>query len=365
MKLIAKEEKLKVEEKAFFAMARGVEGSMRDALSLLDQLIAFSEGDIGEKEVNAVLGMVDEEILFALVEAMIKEDSLSGLKLVDTVISQGKDIRLFATNLIQHFRNMMMLRVGGEAVGLVELPEDSIKRMENHCKHFSLEEMEEAINTLSQTAEALKWTESGRIPLELAVIKLTKMKTVPAVPEGNPKTNPVEPEPAPVREIVPEKNPPENEPIPVSEVVPGNSPAEKDEGTALSLEKVKEKWPRVLECIRDKKITAEAYLREGRPTKVSEKMLTVTFSADFKFHKESIERNDIRRVIEGVLRDVFRHDLRIHPVLERSSSSPRNNTAPTEAKTGEDELNRLLDKEPIIKAALDTFGAKVAEVKKI
>jgi DNA polymerase-3 subunit gamma/tau len=365
LKLITKEEKLKVEEKAFFAIARGVEGSMRDALSLLDQLISFSEGNIREEEVNAVLGMVDEEILFALVEAIVKEDTLSSLKLVDKVISQGKDLRLFSTNLIQHFRNMMMLRVGGEAAGLVELPEDSIKRMKTHCNHFSLEEIEEAMNTLSQTAEALRWTESARIPLELAVIKLTKMKTVPAIPAGDPEKNPSQEVPAPVtiRKVVPEKNPPGNEPV--SGTAPENSPAEKGSGETLSLEKVKEQWSRVLECIKEKKITAEAFLREGEPTKVSEKILTVTFPPAFNFHKEVVEKNETRRVIEGVLRDVFRHDLMIHPVLDRSSSPPENNSVQTGAKNGEDELNRILDKEPVMKAALDTFGAKVVEVKKI
>ncbi len=367
LKLITREEKLEVEEKAFFAIARGVEGSMRDALSLLDQLISFSEGNIREEEVNAVLGMVDEEILFALVEAMVKEDTLGGLKIVDEVISQGKDLRLFSTDLLRHFRNLMMLRVGGEAVGLVELPEDSIKRMETHCSHFSLEEIEEAMNTLSRTAEALRWTESARIPLELAVIKLTKMKTVPAVPEGDSAKDPAQEEPAAVtvREVVPAKNPPENEPAPVSGTAPGNSPAEKGSGETLSLEKVKEQWSRVLESIREKKITAEAFLREGEPTKVSEKMLTVTFPAAFNFHKEGVERNETRRVIEGVLHDVFRHDLRLHPVLDRSSSPRGNNNAQTEAKNREDELNGILDKEPMMKAALDTFGAKVVEVKKI
>lgn len=348
LKQIAREEKLKVDEKAFFAIARGVEGSMRDALSLLDQLISFSEGNIRGEEVNAVLGMVDEDLFFALVEAMIKGDTLSGIKLIDTVIGQGKDLRLFSTNLIEHFRNMMMFKVGGEAIELVDLPEDSLERLKKQSGHFNMQEIEEAITILSRTAESLKWTESGRIPLELAVIKLTKIKTPPAIPEA----------------VGEKKNPPEGEPVSASGIVPENSSAKKNDGNALSLEKVKEEWPRVLACIKEKKITAEAYLREGEPTKVSEKMLTVTFPAEFNFHKESVERNETRRIIEGVLRDVFQHDLMIHPILERSPSTGRKKTAQAEAQSGEDALTGLLDKEPIIKAALDTFGAKIVEVKK-
>ncbi len=366
LKLIVREEKLQVEEKAFFAIARGVEGSMRDALSLLDQLISFSEGKIRVEEVNAVLGMVDEETFFSLVEAMIAGNTLSGIKLIDTVISQGKDLRLFSTNLMEHFRNLMMCNVGGEAIALIDLPGESLERLQGQSRHFNLQEIEEAVNILSRTAEALKWTESGRIPLELAIIKLTKMKTAPS---RDPEENPPEQNPAPAatRKAAPKGKPPEGEPVLASPVIePENSSVEKvekEDGNTLSLETVKEKWPRVLERIKEKKITAEAYLREGRPTKVSEKMLTVTFAADFKFHKESVERNDIRRVIEGVLRDILQHDLMLRPVLDRASSSGKKKAAASETQNGEDELNKLLEKEPMMKTALETFGARVVEVK--
>ncbi len=348
LKLIAREEKLKVEEKAFFAIARGVEGSMRDALSLLDQLISFSEGEIRVEEVNAVLGMVDEETFFALVEAMIKGDTLSGIKLIDAVIGQGKDLRLFSTNLMEHFRNLMMSKVGGEALELIALPGESLERLKEQSNYFNMQEVEEVINTLSQTAETLKWAEFGRIPLELAVIKLTGMKTAPAIPAAVNKEE--------------KSSPPE--PVPLTRIVPESSPTGKDEGKVLSLNKVKEEWPRVLERIKEKKITAEAYLREGEPTRIGEKILTITFPAEFNFHKESVERNETRRVIEGVLHDIFGHDLMIHPVIGPSPSLGKRKTVRDEAQNREDELNGILNKEPIIKTALDTFGARVVEVKK-
>lgn len=349
LKLIAREEKLKVEEKAFFAIARGGEGSMRDVLSLLDQLISFSDGKIRGEDVNAVLGMVDEETFFALVEAMIKEDVLSGIRLIDTVIGQGKDLRLFSTNLIEHFRNMMMYKVGGEAIELIDLPKESLGRLKNQSGHFNMQEIEEAINILSRMAEALKWTESGRIPLELAIIKLTKAKTVPAVSET----------------VSEEKKLSRQEQQSLaSGMITASSSSRKDDGGSLSLEKVKEAWPRVLERVKEKKITAEAYLREGEPVKASEKMLTVAFPAEFNFHKESVERNETRRVIEEVLRNIFQHDLMIHPILERSPTPGRRRTAPVEAQGGEDKLTGLLDKEPIVKIALDVFGARIVEVKK-
>ncbi len=203
----------------------------------------------------------------------------------------------------------------------------------------------------------------------MAIIKLTKMKTIPAVavpPRESKKDVPEEKlAPATVRKAASKKRAPEQESISASEEVPEEAPAENNDGEFLSLEKVKKEWPRVLERIREKKISAEAYLREGEPTKVSEKMLTVTFSAEFKFHKESIERNETRRIIEGVLRDVFQHDLMIRPVLGKVSAPGRENTTRSEAQSSkDDELNKLLEEEPLIKTALDTFRARVVKVKK-
>lgn len=335
LKLIAKEEGLKVEEKALFAMARGAEGSMRDALSILDQLISFSAGEkITEAQVNAILGLVNEERFFDLTKAMLKGDTLKAVKLVDTIISEGKDLRLFCTNLIEHFRNMIMLGVGGEGVELVDLPEDSLKRLKSEAGQFTYEEIEEAIQTISQAENNLRRSQLGRIPLELAVIKLTSLKPNPQSTETKEKN--VSPEP---------KNPQPKEENP------------------LSLEKVKEDWPQVLERVKEKKISAEAFLKEGEPVKVSQKIVTVSFPPEFNFHKESVEKNEIRQVIEGALKEVFLHHLMLQPIL----SGPRRKKpriSEPESTNKEDEPATRLKEEPIIKEALDTFGGRIVEVKK-
>lgn len=344
LKLIAKEEGLKVEEKALFAMARGAEGSMRDALSILDQLASFSAGEkIVEEEVNAILGMVEEERFLDLTKAMIKGDTLRAVELVDAIIGEGKDPRLFCANLIEHFRNMLMLKVGGEGVELVDLPEDSIKRLKGEAAHFSFEEMEEAIATISQAEENLRRSQLGRIPLELAVIKLTRLK---------PASNSTEAK----REVAPSgKNTLSLEKVREESASP--------EPSTLSLEKVREGWPQVLERVKEKKISAEAFLKEGSPVKVSEKIVTVAFPGELNFHKENVERNEIRQIIEGALKEVFAHDLIIHPILSGSKRKEAKISQPGSADK-EDELTSRLKEEPIIKAALDTFGGRIVEVKK-
>ncbi len=359
LKLIAKEEGLKVEEKALFAISRGAEGSMRDALSILDQLASFSSGEkIVEEEVNTILGMVDEERFFDLTKAIIKGDTLSAVKLVDAIISEGKDLRLFCANLIEHFRNMIMTKVGGEAVELVDLPEESIKRLKGEAAHFTFEEIEEAIATVSQAEENLRRSQLGRIPLELAVIKLTRLKPAPnsiehgeEVASSESKEGIVSPEPRGQNSLSLEK---------VRKKT--TSPEPSGENT-LSLEKVREDWPQLLEQVKEKKISAEAFLKEGKPVKVSERIVTVAFPAELSFHKESVERNGVRQIIEGALKEVFAHDLMVHPILSGSKRKEVKISQP-ESTDKEDERARRLREEPIIKAALDTFGGRIVEVKK-
>ncbi|MCK4436802.1 DNA polymerase III subunit gamma/tau [bacterium] len=343
LKFIAKEERLKVEERALFAIARGGEGSMRDALSILDQLVSFSAGEkIVEEEVNTILGMVGEKHFFDLTKAIIKGDTLSAIRLVDAIISEGKDLRLFCANLIEHFRNMIMLKVGGEGVELVDLPEESIKRLKGEAAHFSYEEIDKVIATVSLAEEALRRSQSGRIPLELAVIKLTRLKPAPNSTElGEKAPSPESREETGAAEVKAETASP----------VPGPE-------NTLSLEKVRENWPQVLEQVKEKKISAEAFLKEGKPVKVSERIVTVAFPAELGFHKESVERNEIRQIIEEALKEVFAHDLMIHPILKEAKASQ------PESTDKEDELAGRLREEPIIKTALDTFGGKIVQVKK-
>ena len=110
--------------------------------------------------------------------------------------------------------------------------------------------------------------------------------------------------------------------------------------------------------MKEKKISAEAFLKEGKPVKVSERIVTVAFPAELSFHKESVERNEIRQIIEEALKEVFAHDLMIHPILKEAKASQ------PESTDKEDELAGRLREEPIIKTALDTFGGKIVQVKK-
>ena len=328
LQFITGEEKLDVEESAFFAIANGAEGSMRDALSILDQLASFSDGKIKEDDVNAVLGVVAAESLFSITEAIISGDRLKGIETISAIIDYGKDFHLFFKSLIQHFRNIIVANLGLDEDGLIDLPPESLNWLKNQAAQFTMEEAEKAIAILADAEERLRKMGGGRIPLELAILSLVGIKN------------------APLKAPSPEKpeSPPKSSP-PVAES------AEPDEKATLSLENVLRDWPLVMEKIKKEKISAWTFLKEGKLTKLSNEVITIVFSGKFSFYKESLERPETRRFIEKVLMDVFARKLGIKCIISEEQQTETKEKSVSDAPDGR------------VEAILDMFGGRVVEVK--
>jgi DNA polymerase-3 subunit gamma/tau len=357
LQFIAREEKLDVEESAFFAIANGAEGSMRDALSILDQLASFSEGRIKEDGVNTVLGVITTESLFSITDAIISGDRLKGIEIVGAVIDYGKDFHLFFKSLIQHFRNIIVANLGLDEAGLIDLPPESLKALKNQAAQFTMKEAEEAINILADAEEKLRKVGGGRIPLELAILKLIGIKNTPFSQEY--KLPVKDFRPAPLPKLVETKKAPSPE---KPELLPKSSPpiaesADHNEKTTLSLENVLRDWQLVLEKIKKEKISVWAFLKEGKLTKLNDGVITIAFSENFSFYKQSLERQETRQFVEKALMNVFAHRLGIKCIISEESSIVE------ESNTVEKSVSDAPEGQ--IEDILDMFGGRVVEVKEL
>ena len=122
---ISRLEKVDIEQKALFAIAGFAQGSMRDAESVLDQLISFCEGKISVRDVISLLGIVSEECLFNFGQAIIEKDIEKGLIIIDTLLKEGKDLEQFVKGLTQYFRNLIMAKE--DVPNLIELSKEEKK----------------------------------------------------------------------------------------------------------------------------------------------------------------------------------------------------------------------------------------------
>jgi len=172
---IAKLENLDVESDVLFSIAKNVDGSLRDAISVLEQLISFSNGKVTLNDLSSILGIIEEETLWQMTDRIIKKDLEGALRLLDLLIEQGKDINNFIERFIEYFRNLMIIKVSKDSNPLfLDLSEDSYERLKSQSQNITLEKILFCVNILLDTKEAMKRFELYRIPIEFTLAKLTQ-----------------------------------------------------------------------------------------------------------------------------------------------------------------------------------------------
>lgn len=167
-------EKINFERSALMLVARKAEGSMRDALSLLDQVYSFCQDNLNEKEVRAVLGLVGMDIFENIMNAICEKKAAPALKLVQEVLVQGFDLQEFILGLQEHVRNLLFARIPGalESRG-IELELDTIKKFEESAKRFSEGDLLRMSEIIRKAESDLKWSVYPRFVAELMLLKLT------------------------------------------------------------------------------------------------------------------------------------------------------------------------------------------------
>ena len=354
LKKILKAEKVKAADDALFAIARNASGSMRDAESVLDQLISFSEGEIKSDDVDALLGLVDQETFLNLGKTIIENDTVSALTVVDRIINEGKDIDQFVISWQQYWRDVLMMKMG--SAGLVELPEPSRKQLAEQADKLSEDNIFRIMEILSRTAQVLRRSASSRIPVEIAVAELTQAGTSFTPP---PQTEAPAPEKPLVRKTAQE---PASQAVETAATIQESTPPpDTAAATAISLGEVVTKWPLVLENVKKEKIITSAFLMEGKPIQVDNGKIAVAFGEDFTFHRDSCTRKENKTLIEKALQEVFNSKFKLHCVTE---------DAPQEVKEEKSKYSKdrekaaeTISKDPVVKKTMEIFGVNILDIK--
>jgi len=302
---IAKKENINVDEDVLFSIAKSSDGSLRDAESVLDQLNSFSKDKISLEDVISLLGLVEQDVLFAMAEAIIQKDTNKALVLLNNIIDTGKDIGVFLNKFIEHFRNLMVAKITQADPELVDMPGEICQKLLRQSQAFSLEEIFSAFNILVNTQEMSKRLDSLRIPLEISLIKLTHDK----------------------RELNSPRQPPQNpapqvrEPHSAEQQIP---PKESEEVAQASLEEVKNSWQDIIAVLGKIKMSVATYMNEASPIKLVNNVLTLSLPKNCSLHKESLERKENKAVIEKTLSETLNAQIRIDFVLSQEISEQQN-----------------------------------------
>ncbi|HTA59140.1 MAG TPA: DNA polymerase III subunit gamma/tau [Candidatus Baltobacteraceae bacterium] len=172
LKYIASKENLKIEDDALAVIARMAEGSMRDALSLLEQARAYCGDDIQDQAVRDLLGVVPEDALNELVQAIAEQSAERALGLVHRFQKEGRNLQHFCREAIRHMRNLLIARVCGADSDLLAATPDQRPGLAKAAALFSEEDLTRYFQILLQTDDSLRRAMDPRVHLEMGLLRL-------------------------------------------------------------------------------------------------------------------------------------------------------------------------------------------------
>jgi DNA polymerase-3 subunit gamma/tau len=169
---VCKKENLTAEPGAIAVMARAAEGSVRDALSLLEQARAYCGTHIADQQVRELLGVVPEDILNELIGAIDARSAERVLTLVHRLLAEGKNLQHFCREAIGHIRNLLVARVCGADSDLIAAPADQRPRLKSDAELFTEEDLTRFFQILLRTEDDLRRQPDPRLHLEMGLLRL-------------------------------------------------------------------------------------------------------------------------------------------------------------------------------------------------
>ena len=170
---------LEVAPEALAQVARFGQGSLRDALSALDQVIAAVDGAVTAADVSEVIGVPDVQICRRAATAIVEGDRRAVFEIVEELVSEGRDLKHFVTLLMHYLRDLTVVRAAPDRPDLLEWPQEK-ERLAEFADRFSEEDLLRSLDVLTKIEEGLRWSPEPRFHLEMALLRLVEMPRLAA-----------------------------------------------------------------------------------------------------------------------------------------------------------------------------------------
>ena len=352
IKRIAEKEKVKLEEQASYILAHKADGSLRDILSLLDQVIAYGGEKITAELVNRTLGLADVSLLFEISSAIHQKDNKKTLSLLKDFVNSGGDLEEFVLGLLEHFRNLLIAKISQDKTEGFELSEENIKKYQKESEKFQVADILRMIKIVADLNLILKRTTEPRTYLEIALVKLGSLdssvkleeilESLDSLKRGdfNCQAN----------------SPRQKDPLPLKSENP--TPCSVPKKISLSFSQIQTKWDEILEKIKKRKTALWSCLVEGRLTNLEEDSIILEFHNGRRFHKQQVEKKENTKFIEETIKESLDYPLRVKSIMDETKNTPFKYQS-KEDKTSQADAKKLVEDEPKIKGILDVFEGDI------
>lgn len=340
LKKIAENENVSVNDEALFLIAKSSDGSLRDAQSALDQLIAFSEGEITEAKVRQLFGISELEAHQKFIDSVIKDEVKKGVKIINDIYNAGANLKQFVISIIEFLRNVMLVKLGIMDVNILEETPERIELFKKYSREFEVEVLQDMITYLTELLNSFRYTSQFKTLLEtgfLNLINIYKKITIKFIYEY-------------IKEFA-EDN------IMVTSAMSGRrelitkkkeilQPVSQEREKIVNRADTTGRWKDVIDKIEKESKIISVLLREGRLKDIGNDTIYISF--DKRFNYDNLNREDTKAKIEKAVSEVFNKKMSIKFLLEEK----------------EIKSNNTVEEEPIIKKAKEIFKGVIVNTTK-
>jgi len=329
LEAIVKAEKIEAEEKALHLVARAADGSMRDALSLLEQARAFGGGKLAAAETEEALGIVDENHLFAISAAARAGDPLAAMTTIDEAASRGRDPSDFLIALEEHFRNLLVARVSKKKGALIDAAEETIARYREEAAAFHPDDLIRMLTLLGEGGREIRFSQKPRLVLEMLLLRLVRMDSTVTLAEilsrlegegappplraaapvpSKPAAAPSEADGKPARKGVKARHEAaEKEP---SHPAPSGAADEAGNPSLFTA-----RWSEFLDRLRGENAALASLLRGSRAGAAESGVVEIAFPRGASFQMEQVLEEKNREAVERAIEGFFQGHRKVRGVL--------------------------------------------------
>lgn len=393
---VAGEDGITIEEQSLAALARASEGSMRDGLSLLDQAVAFGGKSIVHAELEILLGAVPQELLRSLIRAMTSQDSAAALRTLSLLVEGGHDLRAYCADVVEYLRNLLVVSVTPqqEWSALIEASGDDLAQLAADKASLTPEQIQQLFALFTQAEDALRYSAHPRFVLETAAVTATRLFRPDAVAREQPARTASSggpPQPAAARTEKPSSSVrPVSAPVPPRSTAPSkaasssntSAPATRPPSAELTKstgeaatnpaplmpQTITLNWERFQEEVGHNFPNIAPFLEMGRLVAIDGNTVTIGFTKQATVARGMLEKPDNMQSLNALCERLSGQPARLR-VVELTETDPFGPTMAQIRAAKEQEQKLVLFERakahPVVKQALEMFGAELADVRTV
>jgi DNA polymerase-3 subunit gamma/tau len=361
LRKIAEGEGIRISDQSLTWIAQGGEGSLRDSQSIFDQAISFAGTEIGDADVEALLGMGDRKYLFDLSRAILGRDAGACLKIIDEAFYAGADLKVFYERMLAHFRNLLLVKITAGEGDLLELSDHEVAELTGQAASASRETLQRLLDVIMAGEEEMRKSLNPRLVLEFTAVKMAWQEPLIPVDEILSRMEGIEKrlgQEAPAARPAPERGytqPPERTVL------------EKEANESVLREPTPhgsdDAWVEFKQFVKRKNQPLWAKIEPGKLLAFGDGTLRVGFPKGYLF-LDFFDEKPQREKLEEMAREFFRQPVTL--LVESVENGPGEANGPSRNGPNQNRANHVRREalnHPLLQKVMDVFeGAEVQEV---